>query len=195
MVTLLLVELHNCNKLKLQNQNVNAPCLEYSLSENVLDKLYEWGTTTGRYSDAVRLELLKLFELLVSHSRHQLLVHEPFLRPLLKLLGSSQDEIYPPDVEKRLVILLNQLCVLLMQNVDLLDLFFFSTSQHQQHGKAKYVFFSLFLSHCVTNTFFLQFHYFFTSCSICASRGFDWTSSTRRSPSLYVIVSEKQQYW
>lgn len=139
MVTLLLVELHNCNKLKLQNQNVNAPCLEYSLSENVLDKLYEWGTTTGRYSDAVRLELLKLFELLVSHSRHQLLVHEPFLRPLLKLLGSSQDEIYPPDLEKRLVILLNQLCVLLMQNVDLLDLFFFSTSQHQQHGKAKYV--------------------------------------------------------
>uniref|UniRef100_A0A336LVH9 CSON005889 protein n=1 Tax=Culicoides sonorensis TaxID=179676 RepID=A0A336LVH9_CULSO len=143
MVTLLLVELHNCNKLKLQNQTVNAPCLEYSLSENVLDKLYEWGTTTGRYSDAVRLELLKLFELLVSHSRHQLLVHEPFLRPLLKLLGSSQDEIYPPDVEKRLVILLNQLCVLLMQNVDLLDLFFFSTSQHQQHGKANFIIFSL----------------------------------------------------
>ncbi|XP_063708000.1 FHIP family protein GH13096 isoform X3 [Culicoides brevitarsis] len=143
MVTLLLVELHNSNKLKLQNQNVNAPCLEYALSENLLDKLYEWGTTTGRYSDAVRLELLKLFELLVSHSRHQLLVHEPFLRPLLKLLGSSQDEIYPPDVEKRLVILLNQLCVLLMQNVDLLDLFFFSTSQHQQHGKANFIIFSL----------------------------------------------------
>lgn len=137
MVTLLLVELHNCNKLRLQDKNVNAPCLEYSLSENVLDKLYEWGQSTGRYSNAVRLELLKLFELLVSHSRHQLLVHEPFLRPLLKLLGSSQDEIYPPDVEKRLVILLNQLCVLLMQNVDLLDLFFFSTSQHQGHGKAK----------------------------------------------------------
>lgn len=137
MVTLLLVELHNCNKLRLQDKNVNAPCLEYSLSENVLDKLYEWGQSTGRYSHAVRLELLKLFELLVSHSRHQLLVHEPFLRPLLKLLGSSQDEIYPHDVEKRLVILLNQLCVLLMQNVDLLDLFFFSTTQHQGHGKAK----------------------------------------------------------
>lgn len=137
MLTLLLVELHNCNKLRLQQQNVNSPCLEYALSENVLDKLYEWGQTTGRYSNAVRLELLKLFEHLVSHSKHQLLVHEPFLRPLLKLLGSSQDEIYPPDVEKRLVILLNQLCVLLMQNVDLLDLFFFSTSQHQGHGKAK----------------------------------------------------------
>lgn len=84
-----------------------------------------------RYANAVRLEQLKLYEQLVSHSRHQLLVHEPFLRPLLKLLASSQNEIYPPDVEKRLVILLNQLCVVLMQNVHLLDLFFFSTSQTQ----------------------------------------------------------------
>lgn len=147
MLTLLLVELHNANKLKLEQEkqqnthsfhhHVNSPCLEYTLSENILDKLYEWSLTTGGYSNVVRLELLKLFELLVSHSRNQLLVHEPFLRPLLKMLGSSQDEIYPIEVEKRLVILLNQLCVLLMQNVDLLDLFFFSTSQHQDHGKAK----------------------------------------------------------
>lgn len=137
MLTLLLVELHNCNKLKLQQHHVNSPCLEYTLSENVLDKLYEWSLTTGGYSNVVRIELLKLFELLVSHSKQQLIVHEPFLRPLLKLLGSSQDEIYPFEAEKRLVILLNQLCVLLMQNVDLLDLFFFSTAQHQDHGKAK----------------------------------------------------------
>lgn len=147
MLTLLLVELHNANKLRLQQQqqpnhlnhihHVNSPCLEYTLSENILDKLYEWSLTTGGYSNVVRLELIKLFELLVSHSKHQLLVHEPFLRPLLKLLGSSQDEIYPNEVEKRFVILLNQLCVLLMQNVDLLDLFFFSTAQHQDHGKAK----------------------------------------------------------
>lgn len=82
------------------------------------------------------MEQLKLYEQLVSHSRHQLLVHEPFLRPLLKLLASSQNEIYPPDVEKRLVILLNQLCVVLMQNVHLLDLFFFSTTQTQQSHHA-----------------------------------------------------------
>ncbi|XP_049545557.1 FHIP family protein AGAP011705 isoform X2 [Anopheles darlingi] len=132
MVTLLLVELHHCNKLSLPGQPTPpAPCLEHLLSENLLDKLYEWGIKTGRYANAVRLEQLKLYEQLVSHSRHQLLVHEPFLRPLLKLLASSQNEIYPPDVEKRLVILLNQLCVVLMQNVHLLDLFFFSTSQTQ----------------------------------------------------------------
>ncbi|XP_053670029.1 FHIP family protein AGAP011705 [Anopheles nili] len=149
MVTLLLVELHHCNKLSLPGQTAPpAPCLEHLLSENLLDKLYEWGIKTGRYANAVRLEQLKLYEQLVSHSRHQLLVHEPFLRPLLKLLASSQNEIYPPDVEKRLVILLNQLCVVLMQNVHLLDLFFFSTSQTQTQqssngGHTNFIIFSL----------------------------------------------------
>ncbi|XP_017047583.1 FHIP family protein CG3558 isoform X2 [Drosophila ficusphila] len=136
MVTLLLVELHHCNKVSLPAAEASgppaAPCLEFLLSENLLDKLYEWACTTGRYSNAVRLEQLKLYELLVSHSRHQLLCHEPFLRPLLKILASSQGEIFPPDLEKRLVILLNQLCVVLMQNVHLLDLFFFSAQSQVQ---------------------------------------------------------------
>lgn len=95
-----------------------------------------------RYSDAVRLEQLKLYEQLVTHSRHQLLlVHESFLRPLLKILTSSLGVKFPTDVEKRLVILLNQLCVVLMQNVNLLDLFFCSTSLHQQESdETKWVF-------------------------------------------------------
>lgn len=62
--------------------------------------------------------------MLVSQSRHLLLVHEPFLRPLIKLLHSCQGEVFPKDIEKRLVGLLYQLCVLLMQNIDLIDLFF-----------------------------------------------------------------------
>lgn len=149
MVTLLLVELHHCNRLALPSpqhtspasplqSQPSAPCLEFLLSETLLNKLFEWGRSTGRYKHAVLLEQLKLYELLVSHSRHQLLVHEPFLRPLLKILGSCQGEIFPPDIAKRLVILLNQLCVVLMQNVHLLDLFFFSTTQHnQEHGETK----------------------------------------------------------
>ncbi|KAL9872584.1 UPF0518 protein CG3558 isoform X1 [Glossina fuscipes] len=144
MVTLLLVELHHCNKISLPDSTTvpPAPCLEYMLSENLLDKLYEWGCTTGRYANAVRLEQLKLYELLVSYSRHQLLCHEPFLRPLLKLLASSQGEIFPPDLEKRLVILLNQLCVVLMQNVHLLDLFFFTSAQETQ-SPSNFIIFSL----------------------------------------------------
>lgn len=155
MVTLLLVELHNGNKIALPNgHQAPAPCLEFMLSENLLDKLFEWSLSTGRYSNAVRLEQLKLYELLVSHSRHQLLVNEPFLRPLLKLLASSQNEIFPHDVGKRLVILLNQLCVVLMQNVHLLDLFFCSTQQHSQPqeggNQTNFIIFSLLIPyvHC-----------------------------------------------
>lgn len=157
MVTLLLVELHNCNKMTLPNgQQPSAPCLEFMLSDNLLDKLFEWSVSTGRYANAVRLEQLKLYELLVSHSRHQLLVHEPFLRPLLKLLASCQNEIFPQDVGKRLVILLNQLCVVLMQNVHLLDLFFCSTQQHGQQSnivganQTNFIIFSLLIPyvHC-----------------------------------------------
>lgn len=176
MITLLLVELHNCNKLTLPaGRQPQAPCLEFLLSEGIsiedsnfnesfsksfyfisglLDKLYEWSLSTGRYSNAVRLEQLKLYELLVSHSRHQLLVHEPFLRPLLKLLASCQNEIFPHDVGKRLVILLNQLCVVLMQNVHLLDLFFCSTQQQglQNSGEnqTNFIIFSLLIPyvHC-----------------------------------------------
>jgi Retinoic acid induced 16-like protein len=148
MVTLLLVELHNCNKITLPNgQQPPAPCLEFLLSENLLDKLYEWSASTGTFANSIRVEQLKLYELLVSHSRHQLLVHEPFLRPLLKLLASCQNEIFPHDVGKRLVILLNQLCVVLMQNVHLLDLFFCSTQQHGQQAngsnQTNFIIFSL----------------------------------------------------
>lgn len=76
-----------------------------------------------RYTNVVRLELLKFYELLVSQSRHLLLVHEPFLRPMLKLFTSCRGEVFEKDKEKKLVALLYQLCVLLMQNVDLVDLF------------------------------------------------------------------------
>lgn len=157
MVTLLLVELHNCNKISLPNQHPSAACLEFMLSENLLDKLFEWSLCTGRYVNAIRTEQLKLYELLITHSRHQLLMHEPFLRPLLKLLSSCQNEIFPSDVGKRLVILLNQLCIILMQNAHLLDLFFFTTQKSQsenivanQPTQSNFIIFSLLLPyiHC-----------------------------------------------
>ncbi|XP_055716920.1 FHIP family protein GA25918 isoform X3 [Phlebotomus papatasi] len=153
MVTFLLVELIHCNKVSLPSppQTFNsqqtqsqpsAPCLEFMLSKNILNKLFDWGKSTGRYANAVLLEQLKFYEQLVNHSRHQLLVHEPFLRPLLKILASSHGEIFPMDVAKRFVVLLHQLCVVLMQNVHLLDLFFVS-GQTSEHGQANFIIFSL----------------------------------------------------
>lgn len=128
MVTLLLFDVRNIgdvNRIRLRlSLSTASHCLEYMLAENILDKLYEWGIRTGKYTNAVRLEQLKLYEMLIGQSRHILLVHEPFLGPMIKVLRSCQGEVFHKDVEKRLVNLLYQLSVLLMQNDDLIDLFF-----------------------------------------------------------------------
>ncbi|XP_044256390.1 FHIP family protein AGAP011705 isoform X2 [Tribolium madens] len=123
MVTLLLYDMKKIDQLRVPISS-SSQCLEYMLAENILDKLFEWGVRAGKFKDAVRCEQLKLYEVLISRSRHVLLVHEPFLRPMLKLLNSCKDELFSRDIEKLLVDLLNQLCALLMQNVDLIDLFF-----------------------------------------------------------------------
>ncbi|XP_046815165.1 FHIP family protein GI14169-like isoform X4 [Vespa crabro] len=145
MVTLLVLELRESTSSKHYRQNSSAthsPCLEYLLSENLLVKLYEWSVHTGRFNNAVRLEQLKLYELLVSYSG-TLLAHEPVTRPLLRLLEECANDIMPLEVEKKLVVLLNQLCVALMQNMALLDLFFHSTST----GKNKFIIFTLLIPH------------------------------------------------
>ncbi|XP_045454423.1 FHIP family protein GH13096-like [Melitaea cinxia] len=122
-----------------------ASCLEYLLSENLLDKLYEWAICTGKYENAVRLEQLKLFGNLVSHYGSQVIAAEPFLRPLLKLLSGFRNQLPPPNLESQLVSVLNQLCVVLMQNMKFIDLFFLMT--HTQNGsQAEFIIGRLLLS-------------------------------------------------
>ncbi|XP_076644391.1 FHIP family protein AGAP011705 isoform X1 [Halictus rubicundus] len=145
MVTLLILELRDTrtsNNFRQSTTATHSPCLEYLLSENLLCKLYDWSVHTGRFNNAVRLEQLKLYELLVSHSSI-LLAHEPVARPLLRLLEDCANDIMPLEVEKKLVVLLNQLCVTLMQNMALLDLFFHPTAV----GKNKFIIFTLLIPH------------------------------------------------
>nr|XP_033329424.1 UPF0518 protein AAEL005291 isoform X1 [Megalopta genalis] len=145
MVTLLILELRDSRTFNNYRQSpaaTHSPCLEYLLSENLLVKLYDWSIHTGRFNNAVRLEQLKLYELLVSHSSI-LLAHEPIARPLLRLLEDCANDIMPLEVEKKLVVLLNQLCVTLMQNMALLDLFFHPTAV----GKNKFIIFTLLIPH------------------------------------------------
>ncbi|XP_076681718.1 FHIP family protein AGAP011705 isoform X2 [Andrena cerasifolii] len=143
MVTLLVLELrHSHNNYRQCTAATHSPCLEYLLSENLLVKLYDWSISTGRFNNAVRLEQLKLYELLVSRSSI-LLAHEPVARPLLRLLEDCANDIMPLEVEKKLVVLLNQLCVTFMQNMALLDLFFHPTAV----GKNKFIIFTLLIPH------------------------------------------------
>ncbi|XP_054264121.1 FHIP family protein AGAP011705 isoform X2 [Macrosteles quadrilineatus] len=123
MVTLLVIEMRSSYETN--------PCLEFLLSENLLDKLFQWSTQTGRYGNALKLEQIRLYEALISHSQVQLLIHESFHRPLQALLASCVSQLFSVEIEKRLVVLLNQLCVLLVQHNQLLSLFFHEPSEGQ----------------------------------------------------------------
>ncbi|XP_037569163.1 FHF complex subunit HOOK interacting protein 1B-like isoform X4 [Dermacentor silvarum] len=116
-----------------------GPILDYMLMEGVLDRLFQWSLYTGEFLSNLKLEQLRIYEVLVSHSHHELLLQQPFLRPLLHLLASCTD-CAPLEVEKRLVVLLNTLCVSLSQHPDLLEVFF-SASSNQ--GPARFLIFSL----------------------------------------------------
>ncbi|KAJ8971943.1 hypothetical protein NQ317_013840 [Molorchus minor] len=136
MVTLLLYDLKRHDRLCMSVSS--SRCLEYLLTENILDRLFEWSIRSGRYTNAVRCEQLKLYEMLISQSRHVLLVHEPFLRPMIKLLNSCEGEVFSKEVEKLLVDLLNQLSALLMQNMEFIELFF-----QEERNVSKFIIFSL----------------------------------------------------
>lgn len=77
-----------------------------------------------RYTNAVRCEQMKFYDRLISHTRHLLLEHNSFLKPLLKLLNSCDGEVFSKEVNKLLVDLLNQLSTLLVQYPDFVKLFF-----------------------------------------------------------------------
>ncbi|XP_044765322.1 FHIP family protein GH13096 [Coccinella septempunctata] len=140
MVTLLLYDIKKMNKLQTPICD-SSMYLDYLLTENILDKLNNWGSKAGKYSNAVRCEQFKIYEMLLSHSRHVLLVHEPFLKPLLRLLKSCQSEMFSKEMEKFLVDLLYQLCTLLMQNNELVDLFFFN-----EQGSGRFIIFILLIT-------------------------------------------------
>ncbi|XP_061379790.1 FHIP family protein GJ17503-like isoform X2 [Danaus plexippus] len=135
LATLLVLE---AKAREISHMSSPASCLEYLLSENLLDKLYEWAVSTGKYENAVRLEQLRLFGNLVTHYNSQVIAAEPFLRPLLKLLSSFRNELLPTNLESQLVSLLNQLCVVLMQNMKLIDLFFLMT-QTKNGSQAEFI--------------------------------------------------------
>uniref|UniRef100_A0A3Q2XLF3 FHF complex subunit HOOK interacting protein 1Aa n=1 Tax=Hippocampus comes TaxID=109280 RepID=A0A3Q2XLF3_HIPCM len=92
------------------------------------------------FTDAMKLEQLKMYEMLVCQSRQPLLHHKPVLRPLMMLLSACSGSGGAPDVEAQLVLLLHQLCCVLAKDPSVLELFF-HTSEDQ--GAANFLIFSL----------------------------------------------------
>ncbi|CAL4136164.1 unnamed protein product [Meganyctiphanes norvegica] len=76
----------------------HTPIFDHFLGEEILDKVLTWSLATGEYVNALKLEQLKIHEQLLSHSRHEILVYKPIIRPLLRLLSSCGGCV-PVEVE------------------------------------------------------------------------------------------------
>ncbi|XP_012718336.2 protein FAM160A1 [Fundulus heteroclitus] len=115
-----------------------GPILEFVVMENVMERLFVW-SLRREFTDDMKLEQLKMYEMLVGQSRQPLLHHKPVLRPLMMLLSSCSGTA-APAVEAQLVLLLHQLCCVLAKDPSILELFF-HTSEDQ--GAANFLIFSL----------------------------------------------------
>lgn len=119
-----------------------GPILEFVVMENVLERLFIW-SLRREFTDDMKLEQLKMYEMLIGQARQPLLHHKPVLKPLMMLLSScsgSPTGPSSPAVETELVLLLNQLCCVLAKDPSVLELFF-HTSEDQ--GAANFLIFSL----------------------------------------------------
>ncbi|KAM9792465.1 FHF complex subunit HOOK-interacting protein 1A [Neosynchiropus ocellatus] len=115
-----------------------GPILEFVVMENVMERLFVW-SLRREFTDDMKLEQLKMYEMLVGQARQPLLHHKPILRPLMMLLSSCSGTA-APEVEAELVLLLNQLCCVLAKDPSILELFF-HTSEDQ--GATNFLIFSL----------------------------------------------------
>ncbi|XP_003512812.1 protein FAM160A1 isoform X1 [Cricetulus griseus] len=115
-----------------------GPILEFVVCENIMEKLFLW-SLRREFTDETKIEQLKMYEMLVTQSYQPLLHHKPILKPLMMLLSSCSGTA-TPAVERKLVVLLNQLCSILAKDPSILELFF-HTSEDQ--GAANFLIFSL----------------------------------------------------
>ncbi|KAM3857467.1 LOW QUALITY PROTEIN: FHF complex subunit HOOK interacting protein 1Ab [Diretmus argenteus] len=118
-----------------------GPILEFVVLEGVMERLFLW-SLRRHFTEDMKLEQLRMYQMLLSQAKQPLLHHKPVLRPLMMLLASCARGGADSSgvVEAQLVWLLNQLCVALVKDPSVLELFF-HTSEDQ--GAANFLLFSL----------------------------------------------------
>ncbi|XP_029026765.1 FHF complex subunit HOOK interacting protein 1A-like [Betta splendens] len=118
-----------------------GPILEFVVLEGVMERLFLW-SLRRQFTEDMKLEQLRMYQMLLSQAKQPLLHHKPVLRPLMMLLASCAGAGTGAGgvVEAELVLLLNQLCVALVKDPSVLELFF-HTSEDQ--GAANFLLFSL----------------------------------------------------
>ncbi|CAI6366055.1 unnamed protein product [Macrosiphum euphorbiae] len=98
-----------------------SQCLEYFLRNQLLGKLYSWSLKTDRFKNYLKLEQLKVYGVLLSELRiHQILSDDSILNPLILILNSYDGDCLSVEIEKHLVTVLRQFCVVLSHQPSIL---------------------------------------------------------------------------
>lgn len=64
-----------------------GPILEFVVVEGVMERLFLW-SLRRQFTEDMKLEQLRMYQMLLSQARQPLLHHKPVLRPLMMLLAS-----------------------------------------------------------------------------------------------------------
>ncbi|MEQ2190886.1 hypothetical protein XENOCAPTIV_013959, partial [Xenoophorus captivus] len=64
-----------------------GPILEFVVMEGVMERLFLW-SLRRQFTEDMKLEQLRMYQMLLSQAKQPLLHHKPVLRPLMMLLTS-----------------------------------------------------------------------------------------------------------
>jgi hypothetical protein len=152
MINILLNELNNLVNISLKlpndgnedaNQVLNAyhgPIWEYLFKNNIFEVIFLWSLSYPEYLYDLKYEQLKYYENLLNHlhlnDQTNMLLFKQLHRPLFSLLNhcsSHNSQI----IETKMIQILNQLCVDMCKNSNLLNIFFEHQQQQQQQQQKK----------------------------------------------------------
>jgi len=161
MINLLLDELNNVNsylslkpvsdELENSNGNINGfvvdkepisygPIWNFVLKSNIFENIFLWSLSYPEYLFDLKYEQLRYYESLIyqmqANEHTSLLLHTQLNKPLFSLLNHCSTH-NSEQIEKIMISILNQLCVCICKNSNLLEIFFqqaklASSQPHQQ---------------------------------------------------------------
>lgn len=112
---------------KYENYQGHGEIWDFAIKNNIFENIYLWTLSYPEYLYDLKCEQLKYYELLINqmqaNEQTNLILFSQFNRPLFSLINhcsTHNSEI----IEKHMIAVLNQLCVCMCKNSNLLNIFF-----------------------------------------------------------------------
>lgn len=119
---------------KYENYQGHGEIWDFVVKNNIFENIYLWTLSYPEYLFDLKYEQLKYYELLINqmqiNEQTNLILFNQFHRPLFSLINhcsSHNSEL----IEKHMIAVLNQLCVCMCKNSNLLNIFFENASNSQ----------------------------------------------------------------